>query len=104
MISEGSCDTEDWNKGCKKNQLCVTLINYIWKYIRIDNSCFKMLFYCIKKTTDTDFVSMILIFKNICMVVIFGKIYLINFILEYIIYLQCVYYIFMSLFSALFLS
>ncbi len=29
MISEGSCDTEDWNKGCKKNQLCVTLIKYI---------------------------------------------------------------------------
>ncbi len=32
-ISEGSCDTETWN-----NELCITGINYIWKYIQIEHS------------------------------------------------------------------
>ncbi len=41
MISK-SCETEDWNnytENCK--QLCITLINYILKYIIIEN-CYKL--------------------------------------------------------------
>ncbi len=32
MISEESCDTEDWSNDAE-NQLCITLINYILQYI-----------------------------------------------------------------------
>ncbi len=35
MISEGSSDTEDWSN--VKIQLCFTGINYILKYIKIEN-------------------------------------------------------------------
>ncbi len=38
MISEGSCDTED----CSKFSFVITGINYILKYIPIENSYFKL--------------------------------------------------------------
>ncbi len=41
MISEGSCDTEDWsNDG--ENSALITGINYIIKYIPIENSYIKL--------------------------------------------------------------
>ncbi len=40
MISEGSCDTEDWSNDTKNSAL-ITGINYIFKYIQIKNSYFK---------------------------------------------------------------
>ncbi len=36
MISEGSCDTEDWSNGCWKFSFTITGINYILKYITIE--------------------------------------------------------------------
>ncbi len=42
MISEESCDSEDWSNVC----FLITGINYIWKYIEIENGYFKMP-YCI---------------------------------------------------------
>ncbi len=36
MISEGSCDTEDWVM-MLKIQCCFTEINHILKYIKIEN-------------------------------------------------------------------
>ncbi len=43
MISEGSCDTEDWSNdaGCKI-QLCIAGINYNLKYIQIENIYLKL--------------------------------------------------------------
>ncbi len=38
MISEESYDTEDWSNDAEKTQLCITGINYIEKYIQIENS------------------------------------------------------------------
>ncbi len=43
MISEGSCDTEDWSNDAKNSAL-ITGINYILKYIQIENSDFKYKF------------------------------------------------------------
>ncbi len=40
MISEGSCDTEDWSNDAE-NLALVTGINYILKYIQIESSYFK---------------------------------------------------------------
>ncbi len=40
MISGGSCDTEDWRNDAEI-QLCITGINYILKYIGLENSYFK---------------------------------------------------------------
>ncbi len=37
MISEGSCDTEDWSNG-----FYITGINYILKYKKIEISYFKL--------------------------------------------------------------
>ncbi len=37
MISEGSCDTEDWSNDAEKSAL-ITEINYILQYIHIENS------------------------------------------------------------------
>ncbi len=37
MISEGSCDTEDWSNDAENTAL-ITEINYILKYIQIENS------------------------------------------------------------------
>ncbi len=37
MISEGSCDTEDWSNDAQNSAL-PTRINYILKYIKIENS------------------------------------------------------------------
>ncbi len=34
------CDSEDWNNDAE-NQLYITGINYIWKYITMDNGYFK---------------------------------------------------------------
>ncbi len=39
MISEGSCDTEDWSDA--ENSALITEINYILKYIQIESSYFK---------------------------------------------------------------
>ncbi len=40
MISERSCDTEDWSNDAEKSAF-LTGINYILKYIQIENSYFK---------------------------------------------------------------
>ncbi len=40
MISEGSCDTEDWSNDAENSAL-ITEINYILKYIQIESSYFK---------------------------------------------------------------
>ncbi len=40
MISEGSCDTEDWSNDAENSAL-ITEINYIWTYIHKENSYFK---------------------------------------------------------------
>ncbi len=37
MISEGSCDTEDWSNDAENSAL-ITGINYILQYIQIENS------------------------------------------------------------------
>ncbi len=42
MISEGSCDTEDWSNVCWKISFAITGINYILKYIKIKISYFKL--------------------------------------------------------------
>ncbi len=36
MISEASCDTEDWINSCSKLSFGNTGINYILKYIKIE--------------------------------------------------------------------
>ncbi len=40
MISEGSCDTEDWRNDAENSTLSYA-INYILKYIKIENWYFK---------------------------------------------------------------
>ncbi len=40
MISERSCDTEDWSNDAE-NLALITRINYILKYIQIESSYFK---------------------------------------------------------------
>jgi len=40
MISEGSCDTEDWSNDAEKSAL-ITGINDILKYIKIRSNYFK---------------------------------------------------------------
>ncbi len=40
MISEGSCDTEDWSNAAE-NIALITGINYILIYIQIESSYFK---------------------------------------------------------------
>ncbi len=43
MISEESCDTEDWSNDAENSALHHTCIpNYILKYIHIENSYFKL--------------------------------------------------------------
>jgi len=41
MISEWSCDTEDWSNDAE-NLALYTGINYMLKYIEIENSYFKL--------------------------------------------------------------
>ncbi len=41
MISEGSCDTEDWSNDAENSAL-ITGINYILEFITIENCYFKM--------------------------------------------------------------
>ena len=41
MISEGSCDTEDWSNDAENSAL-ITGINYFIKYIHTENSYFKL--------------------------------------------------------------
>ncbi len=41
MISEGSCDTEDWSNDAENSAL-ITAIKYILQYIHIENSCFEL--------------------------------------------------------------
>ncbi len=43
MISDGSCDTEDWSNGCWKFSFAITGINYIIKDIQVENSYLKIL-------------------------------------------------------------
>jgi len=40
LISEGSCDTEDWSNDAE-NSVLITGINYILKHITIETSYFK---------------------------------------------------------------
>ncbi len=40
MISEGSCDTEDWSNDAENSAL-ITEINYILTHIHIENIYFK---------------------------------------------------------------
>ncbi len=40
MISEGSCDIEDWSNDAENSAL-ITGINYIWTYIQIEITYFK---------------------------------------------------------------
>ncbi len=42
MISEGSCDTEDWSNGCWKFSFSITEISYIVQYIIIENSYWEL--------------------------------------------------------------
>ncbi len=53
MISEGSCDNEDWSDAAEI-QLCITEINSILKHIQIENRYLKWIriFYNKKKITD----------------------------------------------------
>ncbi len=41
MISEGSCDTEEWSNDAENTAL-ITEINYILTYITIENTYFKL--------------------------------------------------------------
>ncbi len=41
MISEGSCDPEDWSNAAENSAL-IKGINYILKYIQIENIHFKL--------------------------------------------------------------
>ncbi len=41
MISEGSCDTEDWSNDAENTAL-ITRINYILIYIQIENNSYKL--------------------------------------------------------------
>jgi len=41
VISEGSCDTEDWSSDAGNTAL-ITGINYSLQYIHIENSYFKL--------------------------------------------------------------
>ncbi len=40
MISEGSCDTEDWSNDAE-NLILFTEINYILQYVQTENGYFK---------------------------------------------------------------
>ncbi len=42
MISQGSCDTEDFSNNWWKFSFATTGINYILKYIKIENRYFKL--------------------------------------------------------------
>ncbi len=44
MISEGSCDTEDWSNDAENTAL-ITAINNILLYIQMENNYFKILNY-----------------------------------------------------------
>ncbi len=41
MIFEGSCETEDWSNDVE-NQICITEINYILKYVKVEKTYFKL--------------------------------------------------------------
>jgi len=41
VISEGSCDIKDWSNDAENTAL-ITGINYIVKYIHIENTYFKL--------------------------------------------------------------
>ncbi len=46
MISEGSCGTEIWSNDAENSAL-ITGINYILKYIKIENHYFKFYYFTI---------------------------------------------------------
>ncbi len=52
MISEGSCDTEDWSNGCWKFSFVITGINYILKYIKIETSYVNIYFQYVNTNTS----------------------------------------------------
>ncbi len=63
MISEGSCDSEDWSNDAENSAL-ITEINVILKYIKIENCYFKLqyfpkkrFFLCIFDQIDTALMS-----------------------------------------------
>jgi len=41
-ILEWSCDIEDWRNGCWKFSFAILGINYILKYVKIENIYFKL--------------------------------------------------------------
>ncbi len=41
-MTEWSCDTEDWSDDCWKYSFVIKGINHILKYIKIENSYFKL--------------------------------------------------------------
>ncbi len=47
MISEGSCDTEDWNNDAENSDLIIG-INYILKYTEIENGYYSFTVFLIK--------------------------------------------------------
>ncbi len=49
MISEGSCDTEDWSNDAENSAL-ITAINYIFNYIKIENVILKFYFWSNKNS------------------------------------------------------
>ncbi len=49
MISEGSCDTKDW-RNYAENSALITAINYIVLYIRIEDSCFNIIYFTVPFT------------------------------------------------------
>ncbi len=54
MISEESCDTEDWSNDAENTAL-ITGINYILKYIKIENCYFISQYYWFYCIFDRDF-------------------------------------------------
>ncbi len=44
MISERSCDIEDWSNDAENAAFAITGINDIWKYIQVENSFITLLF------------------------------------------------------------
>ncbi len=71
MISDGSCDTEDWSNYSENSALKITEINYILQYIYIENttlSCTNILqyycFYCIFDKINAYLVSQRDFFQN----------------------------------------
>ncbi len=55
MISEGSCDTEDWSNDAENSVCIITGINYILKYIKAEKLLFKIVIKYHNITVFTEF-------------------------------------------------